>query len=234
MSNFKIPFKPSTPSSDLFLIPLHLTNQLKGSPTSGKMDTITKSRTSPLLALPAELRNIIWSQVLGGTTFDIKCSVRIPWGVSVTNTTTSPHQLALLQACRQIYAETRLLPLTLNTFQFKSEDAFKPWLAKFDITQRAAIQSVRLVTWKAKHMVESRGFAPRRLVDVFPVELFKGLRSVQIEVRYTGVLREDEKWECGGSELEDVDTVEAEGRLRLKLKKEHPRLDMDFKRVAAW
>jgi len=124
------------------------------------------------------------------------------------------------------------LPLTLNTFQFKSEDAFKPWLAKFDITQQAAIQSVRLITWKAKHMVESRGFAPRRLVDVFPVELFKGLKSARIEVRYTGVVEEEEKWACGGSELEDVDTVEAEGRLRLRLKKERPRLEITFERIA--
>ena len=81
-------------------------------------------------------------------------------------------------------------------------------------------------------MVESRGFAPRRLVDVFPVELFRGLRSVEIEVRYTGVVEEDEKWACGGSELEDVDTVEAEGRLRLKLRKEHPRLDITFEKIA--
>ncbi|KAF3051920.1 hypothetical protein E8E11_003519 [Didymella keratinophila] len=196
------------------------------------MEQVCNRRKSPLLALPAELRNIIWSQVLGGITFDIECSVRILWGVSVTNTTTSPHQLALLQTCRQIYVETRLLPLTLNTFRFKSEDAFKPWLAKFDVVQKAAIQSVRLVTWKAKHMVESRGFAPRRLVDVFPVELFKGLKSTRVEMRYTGLVEEDEKWACGGSELEDVDTVEAEGRLRLRLKKEHPRLDIKFERIA--
>lgn len=150
----------------------------------------------------------------------------------MTNATISPHRLALLQTCRQIHAETRLLPITLNTFQFKSEDAFKPWLAKFDVTQQAAFQNVKLITWKAKHMVESRGFAPRRLVDVFPVELFKGLRSVSIEVRYTGAVKEDEKWACGGSELEDVDTVEAEGRLRLKLRKEHPTLAITFEKVA--
>lgn len=190
------------------------------------------SKRCPLLSLPAELRNIIYSHVLGGLTFNIKCSVRIPWGVSVTNTTTSPHSLALLQTCRQIYAESRLLPFAFNTFQFKSEDAFKPWLAKFDLVQQAAIAEVRLVTWKAKHMVESRGFAPRRLVDVFPVEMFAGLRRVEVKVRYTGVVRESEKWACGGSELEDVDTVEQEGRLRLRWKKEHPRLEINFERVA--
>jgi hypothetical protein len=175
---------------------------------------------------------MIWCHVLGNQVFDIKCSVRIPWGVSVINTTTSPHSLALLQTCRQIHSETRLLPVTLNAFQFKSEDAFKPWLAKFGPAQQAAIQNVKLVTWKAKHMVESRGFVPRRLVDVFPVELFKGLKRVEVEVRYTGVVGEGEKWVCGGCELEDVDTLEAEGRLRLRLRKEHPRLEIRFEGVA--
>ncbi|KAF1932399.1 uncharacterized protein M421DRAFT_417117 [Didymella exigua CBS 183.55] len=197
-----------------------------------KMERLRKSTASPLLSLPAELRNTIWSHVLKGNTFNIKCSVRIPWGVTVSNTTISPHSLALLQTCRQIHAETRLLPFTLNIFQFKSEDAFKPWLANFDRAQQAAIQHVMLVTWKAKHMVESRGFAPRRLVDVFPVEKFKGLRRVEVEVKCAGMVREDENWACGGSELEDVDTVEAEGRLRLRLKKEHPRLEIRFEKVA--
>lgn len=192
---------------------------------------LQKSTASPLLSLPAELRNIIWSNVLGDHIFDIKCSVRIPWGLSVANTTTSPHSLALLRTCRQIHAETRLLPFTINTFQFKSEDAFKPWLAKFDSAQKAAIQHVRLVTWKARNMVESRGFAPRRLVDVFPVEMFMGLSEMEVEVRHTGTMRADEKWACGGSELEDVDTVEAEGRLRLKLRKQHPTLKIRFERV---
>ncbi|KAF3046618.1 hypothetical protein E8E12_011252 [Didymella heteroderae] len=198
------------------------------------MKPVQKSNPSPLLSLPAELRDMIWSHVLGGNVFDIKCSVRIPWGVAVTNTTTAPHSLALLQTCRQIHAETWMLPFTLNTFQFKSEDAFKPWLAEFDPAQQAAIQSVRLVTWKAKHMVESRGFAPRRLVDVFPAEMFKGLRELDVEVRYAEAVCEDEKWTCGGSELEDVDTVEAEGRLRLRLKKEHPKLEVRFERTAVW
>lgn len=91
---------------------------------------------------------------------------------------------------------------------------------------------VRLVTWKAKHMVQSRGFAPRRLGDVFPVERFAGLRRICVEVRYTGVVRECEKWACEGSELEDGDCTEQEGRLRLKWAKCDPRLVVKFERVA--
>ena len=184
-----------------------------------------------LLSLPAELRNIIYYHVLGSTTYTITCTVRIPWGVSVKNTT-QKHHLALLLTNRQIYSETHLLPLHLNTFHFSSEDAFKPWLAKFDKHQQAAIANVHLVTWKAKHMLERRGFAPRRLVDVFPVEVFKGLRKVTVEVRYTGMVKECEKWECEGSELEDENWGEQEGRLRLRWKRHDPRLVIEFDRVA--
>lgn len=81
-------------------------------------------------------------------------------------------------------------------------------------------------------MVESRGFAPRRLGDVFQVEMFGGLKRVDVEVRFTGVVRECEKWECVGSELEDTDWVEQEGRLSLRWKKCNPRLEVRFERVA--
>ncbi|KAJ8110971.1 hypothetical protein OPT61_g6313 [Boeremia exigua] len=194
--------------------------------------TAIAPKHSHLLSLPAELRDIIWALVLGGITFEIQCKARIPWGTTVKNATTQQHSLALLRTCHQIHAETRLLPFTLNTFQFKSEDAFKPWLAKFDAAQRQAIAQVRIVTWKARHMVERRGFAPRRLGDVFLVEMFGGLKRVDVEVRYTGVVRECEKWESGGSELEDTDWMEQEGRLRLRCKKYNPRMEVRFERVA--
>ncbi|KAJ4987365.1 hypothetical protein SVAN01_07103 [Stagonosporopsis vannaccii] len=194
------------------------------------MSSTTKS--SPLLFLPAELRNIIWTLVLGETIVSIDCEIRIPWGIRVKNSTAKQHNLALLRTCRQIHNETRLLPFILNTFQFRSEDVFKPWLARFKPEQRLAIAQIRLITWKARHMVESRGFAPRKLGDVFQVEMFGGLRRVDVEVRYTRVVRECEKWACAGSELEDSDWVEQEGRLRLRWKKSDPNLEVLFERVA--
>ncbi|KAJ4341965.1 hypothetical protein N0V95_007061 [Ascochyta clinopodiicola] len=190
-------------------------------------------KTATLLALPAELRNIIWALVLGDTTFDIKCKVQIPWGTAITNVTAQKNSLALLRTCRQIHSETRLLPFRLNKFRFSSEDAFKPWLGKFNKAQQTAITEVYLVTWKAKYMVESRGFVPRRLGDVFPIDKFEGLRVLRVEVRYTGVVRDCDKWACGGSELEDADCTEQEGRLRLRWAKHDPRLVVKFERVAA-
>jgi len=192
----------------------------------------TASKTPTLLTLPAELRNIIWALALGGTTFDVKCKVQIPWGTATATITTQANSLALLQTCRQVYSETKLLPFRLNAFRFSSEDAFKPWLNQFDKAQQAAITEVHLATWKAKHMVESRGFAPRRLGDAFPVEKFEGLRRLRIEVRYTGVIRDCDKWACDGSELEDADCTEQEGRLRLRWARRDPYLIIQFERLA--
>lgn len=190
------------------------------------------SKTSTLLSLPAELRNIIWAFVLGGKTFDIKCEIRIPWGVITKNITTQGNSLSLLRTCRQIYSEARLFPFRFNGFQFRSEDAFQPWLDRFEKAQQAAIAEVHLVTWKAKHMVESRGFAPRKLGDVFPVGRLEGLQRLRVEVRYTGVIRDCDKWFCSGSELEDSDCTEQEGRLRLRWARHDPHLEVIFERVA--
>ncbi|KAF2622721.1 hypothetical protein BU25DRAFT_204842 [Macroventuria anomochaeta] len=217
--------------STLFTSKMAPTNLSSPAEVSEQISETTAPK-SPLVSLPAELRNIIWALVLGEKTFDIKCEVRIPWGTTTTNLTIQKHYLSLLRTCRQIHSETRLLPFKLNIFQFKSEDAFKPWLNKFDQAQRAAITEVRLMTWKAKHMVESSGFVPRRLGDVFPVEMCAGLRKVRVEVRYTGVVRECGKWECGGNELEDRDWAEQEGRLRLRWTRRDPRLVVSFERVA--
>ena len=81
-------------------------------------------------------------------------------------------------------------------------------------------------------MVERRGFAPRKLVDVFPIEMFVGLRRIHVEVRYTDVVRDCDKWACEGSELEDVDCTEQEGRVRLRWGRDDRGLVVEFERVA--
>ncbi|OSS50739.1 hypothetical protein B5807_04086 [Epicoccum nigrum] len=190
-------------------------------------------QTSPLLSLPAELRNIIYTHVLSNNTYAVTSTTVIPWlTTSVSNSTTSPHALALLRTNRQIHAETRLLPFALNTFQFTSEEAFAPWLAKFDKEQCAAMAWVRLVTWKARYMVERKGFLPKRVGDVFPVGRFEGLRRVVVEVRYNEGVGEGEKWAGGGCELEDREWEEQEGRLRLRWGREVAGLQVRFERVA--
>ena len=63
---------------------------------------------SPLLQLPAELRNIIYTYVLQEHSRVAAFPLR--------NTGPRRYPLALLFVCRQIHAETALLPYALNTF----------------------------------------------------------------------------------------------------------------------
>jgi hypothetical protein len=68
--------------------------------------------TSPLLSLPAELRNIIFTYVFyDGTYFFYR---------PTTGTGPSPRPTwpGLSATCRQLNAETALLPYTLNKFEF--------------------------------------------------------------------------------------------------------------------
>jgi hypothetical protein len=67
------------------------------------------ARQSPLLCLPAEIRNMIWKYAFSGK-------------VRVSSTTVVPRKdydrFSLLRVCRQVYHETGVLPYTTNTFCF--------------------------------------------------------------------------------------------------------------------
>lgn len=82
-------------------------------------------------------------------------------------------------------------------------------------------------------MIERKGWLPKRVGDVFPVGAFGGLRGVVVEVRFNEGMGEGEgeKWACGGSELEDMEWMEQEGRLRLRWAREVAGLEVRFERV---
>jgi hypothetical protein len=133
-------------------------------------------QASLLLRLPAELSLKIYDYTLSGDIFDVHCWRQYArFGFATRIFKRRKNFSALLAVCHQIYAETRLLPFRLNTFRFRSHDAFIPWLKQFDLDQREAIREVHLVTWMAKCMVEGEGYRSRQLKDVFPVNSLPGL-----------------------------------------------------------
>ncbi|KAF2118341.1 hypothetical protein BDV96DRAFT_569693 [Lophiotrema nucula] len=99
---------------------------------------------SPLLRLPGEIRNHIFVYALGGLhivvselkkkSYEIK-KIRCAKMRDLTQkmedglrfTYFQPHYLSLLLVCRQIYAETALLPFSINHFWIKSEKALENW-----------------------------------------------------------------------------------------------------------
>jgi hypothetical protein len=85
--------------------------------TAADFISVTINQASPLLRLPAEIRNQIWRLVVGGKVIREQVTKRrrarvLPRPCDRINI------FALLRVCRQIYAETALLPFTANTFSF--------------------------------------------------------------------------------------------------------------------
>ncbi|KAI8939904.1 hypothetical protein NX059_003634 [Plenodomus lindquistii] len=78
-----------------------------------KSITAANASESPLLRLPAELRNAIYGYMFGDAYFIVGFQ---------NHTTTIVYRnkqyLALLYVCRQTYTETALLPFKLNTWVF--------------------------------------------------------------------------------------------------------------------
>ncbi|KAF2253367.1 hypothetical protein BU26DRAFT_400386, partial [Trematosphaeria pertusa] len=97
--------------------------QLNVTPKGKYIDIILENVKSPLLRLPGKIRNAIWEYVVGGTTFDMHVKYRYKgryaWRIpDAKAANTTKNQLSLLRVCRQIYAETAILPFKVNVFKF--------------------------------------------------------------------------------------------------------------------
>jgi hypothetical protein len=191
-------------------------------------------KASSFLCLPAELRNHIYTYVLGGETFDIHCwRCYTPFGFATRILRKRRFFLALLAVCRQLHSETRLLPFRLNAFSFKSQDAFHSWLDKFTLDQQETVQNIHLVTWMARHMVEGEGWRSKPLDEVLPVVRLPGLSRIEVEVRGNGRLRDCAKDGCMACEKHgDVVELEEE-RLEGWLSRCIEGVEVTFERVAA-
>ncbi|KAF2132549.1 hypothetical protein P153DRAFT_382174 [Dothidotthia symphoricarpi CBS 119687] len=91
---------------------------------------------SPLLGLPAELRNKIYGYVLCGKTIAFELFRTVP-GFDENN-------FNLLRTCRQIHAEAQLLPYAKNTFLIGDRSQFKQWLQQRTALQIDAISTIHL------------------------------------------------------------------------------------------
>ncbi|KAF2707627.1 hypothetical protein K504DRAFT_383222 [Pleomassaria siparia CBS 279.74] len=93
---------------------------------------------SPLLCLPAEIRNHIFSYALGGRMWVILWRSRRSSVVK----NREENCLSLLQTCRQVYAETALLPFELGTFRALPQAALQRWLRMRPRRCREAVESL--------------------------------------------------------------------------------------------
>ncbi|KAI4684957.1 uncharacterized protein J4E88_004399 [Alternaria novae-zelandiae] len=141
---------------------------------------------SPLLRLPPELRHLIFSHVIGGKTFEIlydrsgpyrspireRLSSKVPKRKFIAkNITVAKNTLALLVVCRQIYAETALLPFSSNTFSASRPDNLKMWIKRFPPAVSEAITSIQLDAFIRSSLLE------HWVVDVSSIPQYKRLSS---------------------------------------------------------
>jgi len=108
---------------------------------------------SPLLRLPAELRNEIYHYVLGGLSIRAKRSASPrEFGIDIRDVDsrssaawqTPGHLLALTETCRQVYDETSLFPYSLNVFEYEHPLDIRRWTATLTSRQLGAIPQLRV------------------------------------------------------------------------------------------
>lgn len=98
------------------------------------------STNSPLLRLPAEIREKIYHYALG--------DMRIPIGSTGKSKTT----IGLPRTCRQIYAETGTMVYQLNVFEFGSDYVnMSNWSDHRPRSQLEAVRAIKVDHWYIIH-----------------------------------------------------------------------------------
>jgi hypothetical protein len=111
---------------------------------------------SPLLRLPAEIRDMIWKLALGGNVIRpvrSKSHVRGFFHPFPQVDTNGPHppayRFSLLQVCRQIYSEAASLPCHLSTFCFYDDLDLELWQRQAPASKTKLVRSVRYGSWES-------------------------------------------------------------------------------------
>ncbi|KAI4644832.1 uncharacterized protein J4E79_010967 [Alternaria viburni] len=124
--------------------------------------TARNATKSPLLRLPAELRNLIYTYAFDNTTYTFFKSNR-DTEITPCNESLTEDSMSLLLVSRQIHAETAYLPYKLITFDFlvhnDNKSQWKPYVRKFlakrSEEQIKAMSCLTLRRWT----YEEQGFA---------------------------------------------------------------------------
>ena len=97
---------------------------------------------SALLRLPPKIRRRIWSWVLQ-VSRNLADTVEIATRYYPMGPVTHP-SMTVLRTCRQIHAETCLLPYTVTTFCFYEPEAFEEWVKNRLPEQKAAVERIAI------------------------------------------------------------------------------------------
>ncbi|KAF2132696.1 hypothetical protein P153DRAFT_354172 [Dothidotthia symphoricarpi CBS 119687] len=114
---------------------------LNVTPKGGEKELVKNNQNSPLLRLAPEIRNRIWTFVLGGMLFRPLFSGRSYKKMRPSNIDRNDG-LTLLRTCRQIYHETALLPFRSNFFIFSAVSLWGSKLNMFRMLRGYQLQQI--------------------------------------------------------------------------------------------
>ncbi|KAF2830942.1 hypothetical protein CC86DRAFT_462965 [Ophiobolus disseminans] len=158
--------------------------------------SLSNQTSSPLLRLPTELRNAIYTHMIG--------TIILTPGLMSIKDPRLIIELSLLRTCRQTHRETALLPFQLNTFG-SVLPGMEHFFAKLNAQQRNAVQRVRLSLYlRDTWMKFFSGEVSQRPLSF--VALLPGLQRLVLRLNIwhgsdeaiTHALKELSLWRCAG------------------------------------
>ncbi|KAF2682589.1 hypothetical protein K458DRAFT_276177, partial [Lentithecium fluviatile CBS 122367] len=124
----------------------------------------------------------IWAEVLGGKTFRQHPILRprLPALYKLKAPKCDRRGcMALLRTCRQIYAETSLIPYQSGIFSATDLFHFRPLLKKLKVNQRSQIATLQLEIRNNRDMTEGQS-GPVSRFDLQFLSLLPGLRNIRV------------------------------------------------------
>ncbi|KAF2622061.1 hypothetical protein BU25DRAFT_426018 [Macroventuria anomochaeta] len=144
---------------------------------------------SPLLCLPAELRNRVFAYILGGYEFKLqggwngRCQAR-----HILSDVGGHGILGLLRTCRQIYAETRMLPFALNTFSCDDYPTVERWVRRIPVQMRTVrfLKVSWIISPTSNDNRYRRETCGKRFDSHYILSQLEGVIKAEVELRNDG------------------------------------------------
>jgi hypothetical protein len=143
---------------------------------------VRSNQDTPLLRLPAEIRNRIWQFALGGKVYRQQHVTGNRRGKLMPQPCERGNAFLLLRTCRQIYAETGVLPFTINTFSITSYWSLVHMFKPFRKYQCSQIEQIHIEMSNSGLEEWWKAWMKRQFDDVDLSGRLPGLRRIYFRI----------------------------------------------------